>query len=110
MTLILTSLKDLSMFLSPGMTVDILQMYCSLVKVGPLWIVHPPHPPPPQFCLEFLLRSRTYLKERPPTYTYSASIANRDFPLSSKHEDVVRMVYTHYKVQNMLLHKWFTLV
>ena len=30
-------------------------------------------PPIPQFCLDFLLRSKTYLKERPP----SASIANR---------------------------------
>ena len=44
-------------------------------------------PPIPQF----LLRSKTYLKERPP----SASVANREFPLSSKPEDVVRLVYTH---------------
>ena len=49
-------------------------------------------PPIPQF---FLLRSKTYLKERPP----SPSVANRDFPLSSKPEDMVRVVYTHYKVQ-----------
>ena len=48
-------------------------------------------PPIPQFFLNFLLRSKTYLKERPP----SASVANRDFPLSSKPEDVVRVVYTH---------------
>ena len=54
-------------------------------------------PPIPQFCLNFLLRSKSYLKERPP----SASIANRDFPLSKY---VVRLVYTHYKVQIMLLH------
>ena len=57
-------------------------------------------PPIPQFCLDFLPRSKTYLKERPP----GASIANRDFPLSSRPEDVVRLVYTHYKVQIMLLH------
>ena len=35
-------------------------------------------PPTPQFCLDFLLRSKTYLKECPP----SASIANREFPLT----------------------------
>ena len=32
-------------------------------------------PPIPQFCLDFLLRSKTYSKECPP----SVSIANRDF-------------------------------
>ena len=57
-------------------------------------------PPIPHFFLNFLLRSKTYLKERPP----SASVANRDFPLSSKPEDVVRLVYTHYKVQITQLH------
>ena len=57
-------------------------------------------PPIPQFFLNFLLRSKTYLKEHPP----SASVANRDFPLSSKPEDVVRLVYTHYKVQITQLH------
>ena len=57
-------------------------------------------PPIPQFCLDFLLKSKTYLKERPP----SASIANRDFSLSSKPEYVVRLVYTHYKLQIVLLH------
>ena len=57
-------------------------------------------PPIPQFFLNFLLRSKTYLKERPP----SASVANRDFPLSSKPEDVMRVVYTHYKVQITQLH------
>ena len=57
-------------------------------------------PPIPQFFPNFLLRSKTYLKECPP----SASIANREFPLSSKHEDVVRLVYTHYKVQITQLH------
>ena len=45
----------------------------------------------PQFCLDFLLRSKTYLKERPP----STRIASWDFPLSSKPENVVRLVYTH---------------
>ena len=47
-------------------------------------------PPIPQFIinLDFLLRSKTYLKEQPP----SASIVNREFPLSSLLEDVV---YTH---------------
>ena len=57
-------------------------------------------PPIPQFFLNFLLRSKTYLKERPP----SASVANREFPLSSKPEDMVRLVYTHYKVQITQLH------
>ena len=47
-------------------------------------------PPIPQFCLDFLLRSKTYLKELPP----STTVANGDFPLSSKPEHVV---YTHYK-------------
>ena len=37
------------------------------------------------------------MKERPP----SASVANKDFPLSSKPDNVV---YTHYKVQITLLH------
>ena len=32
-------------------------------------------PPIPQFCLDFLLRSKTYLRECPP----GTSIANRDF-------------------------------
>ena len=53
--------------------------------------------PTPQFSLDFLLRSKIYLKERPPS-------ANRDFPLSSKPEDVVRLVYSHYKVQITQLH------
>ena len=65
-------------------------------------------PPIPEFCLNFLQRSKTYLKERPP----SASIANGDFPPSSKSKYVLRLVYTHYKVQIMLLHaaQCFTLV
>ena len=50
--------------------------------------------------LNFQLRSKTYLKECPP----NASIANRDYPLSSKPEDVVRLVYTHYKVLIILLY------
>ena len=66
--------------------------------------------PIPQFCLDFLLRSKTYLKECPP----SASLANRDFPLSSRPEHVLRLVYTHYKVQIMVPNcataQWFTLV
>ena len=41
--------------------------------------------PTPQFSLDFLLRYKTYLKERPP----STSIANREFLLSNKVEDVV---------------------
>ncbi len=57
-------------------------------------------PPIPQFSIEFLLRSDTYLKERPA----GTSIANREFPLP---EDVVRLtlqgaVYTAVQ--------WFTLV
>ena len=55
-------------------------------------------PPIPQFCHDFLLRSKTYLKECPP----SASVENTDFPLSSKPEHVVRLVYMHCKVQIML--------
>ena len=49
-------------------------------------------PPIPQFSL---LRSKTYLKEHPP----SASITNREVLLSSLLEDVVhvRLVYTHSK-------------
>ena len=50
-------------------------------------------PPIPQFSLDFLLRSKTHLKEHPP----SASIANREFPLSNKLKNVVRLVYAHYK-------------
>ena len=56
--------------------------------------------PIPQFFPNFLLRSKTYLKERPP----SARVVSREFPLSSKPEDVVRLVYTHYKVQITQLH------
>ena len=67
-------------------------IYHSLAKEGPL--------PIPQFCLYFLLESKIYSKERPP----SASIANGDFLLSSKPEDVVRLVYTHYREQITLLH------
>ena len=54
-----------------------------------------------QFWLDFLLRSKTYLKERPLS-------ANREFPLSNKPEDVVRLVYTQYKVQITQLHSWYT--
>ena len=53
--------------------------------------------PIPQFFPNFLLRSKTYL---PP----SASVANMEFPLSSKLEDVVRLVHTHYTVQITQLH------
>ena len=62
--------------------------------------------PIPQFWLNFLLRSKTYLKECPP----SASIANREFPLSNKPEDVVRLAYTHYEDTNYIAAQWFTLV
>ena len=48
--------------------------------------------PIPQFSLDFLLGSKTYLKECPP---------NREFPLL---KDVVKLVYTHYKVQVAQLH------
>ena len=47
------------------------------------------YPPIPLFCLDFLLRSNTYLKECSP----SASIVDRDFSLSSKPEEVLRLVY-----------------
>ena len=60
----------------------------------------------PHFYLNFLLRSKIYLKDRPP----SASIANRGLPLSSKPEHVVRLVYTHYKGANYAAAQWFTLV
>ena len=63
-------------------------------------------PPIPQFCLDFLLRPKTYLKERPS----SGSIANRDFQLPCRPEHVMRLVYTHYKVQNYAAAQWFTLV
>ena len=52
------------------------------------------HPP-----ILLLLRSKIYLKERPPS-------AYRDFPLASKPEDVVRLVhlvYTHYNMHITLL-------
>ena len=45
--------------------------------------------PIPQFCLNFLLRYKTYLKESP----HSISIANREVALSDKLVDVVRLVY-----------------
>ena len=54
----------------------------------------------PLFWLDFLLRSKPYLKECPP----SASIANRKFPLSIKPEDMVILVDIHYKVQITQLH------
>ena len=54
-------------------------------------------PPTPQFSLNFFLRSKTYLKECLP----SASIANREFP---QLEDLVRLVYTRYKLHITLLH------
>ena len=57
--------------------IHIILLYHSLVKEGPLWIFCPLIL---QFCLDFQLRSKTDLKERPP----STSIANRDFTLSSK--------------------------
>ena len=63
-------------------------------------------PPIPQSCLDFLLRSKTYLKEHP----LSASFINKEFPLSSKPKDVVRLVYTHYKVQIYAAAQRFTLV
>ena len=44
--------------------------------------------------------AKTYLKECP----LSASIANREFPLSSLLEDVMRPDYTHYKLQIAQLH------
>ena len=50
----------------------------------------------PQYCLEFLLRSKTRLKEHPPIIT----IANSD----SKPEHRVRLICTHYQVQITLLH------
>ena len=57
-------------------------------------------PPIPQFCLDFLLRSKTYLKDRPPSAALQIWIFHR---LASLHENVVSLVYTHCKVQIMLL-------
>ena len=62
--------------------------------------------PIPQFSLDFLLRSKSDLKGCP----LSANIANREFPLSNKLKNVVRLVYTHSKVQNCMAAWWFTLV
>ena len=57
-------------------------MYRSLVKEAHYGLsTHP------QFSPNFLLRSKAYLKERPPS-------ASREFPLSSKPEDVVNTVQT----------------
>ena len=60
-------------------------------------------PPIPQFFLNFPLRSKTYLKERPP----SASVANRDFPLSSKPGE--SGLHT-LQGANYTAVQWFTLV
>ena len=49
------------------------------------------YPPIPQFSLDFLLRSKTYVKEHPP----NALQIYREFPLSSLFENVVRLVYIH---------------
>ena len=58
--------------------------------------------PIPQFSHNFLLRLKTYLKECPP----SASITNRDFPLSSKHKHVG----ANYAGANYAAAQWFILV
>ena len=52
-------------------------------------------PPISHICLDL---SKTYLKECPP----SVSTANREFPLSNKQKDVVRL---HYKLQITQLHR-----
>ena len=67
-------------------------LYRSLMTESPLWIVHPP----PSFALISCYGLKNLFERAP---TQHASIANRDFPLSSKPEGVVRLVYTHYKVQ-----------
>ena len=59
-------------------------------------------PPIHQFFPNFLLRSKTYLKERPP----GASVANRDFPLSSKPESGLHTL----QGANYTAAQWFTLV
>ena len=62
-----------------------------------------------QFCLNFLLTSKTYLKSAHPV---QLSIANRDFPLPFEPESVVRLVCTNHKAQIMLLHSglhWYVL-
>ena len=58
-----------------------------------------------QFSLDFILRSKTYLKEHPS----SASIANRDFPLSSLREDDETGLYT-LQAATCTAALWFTLV
>ena len=49
---------------------------------------------PPQLYLDFLLRSKTYLKECPP------STANGEFQLSNKLEDVVIRIYIYCITEN----------
>ena len=63
--------------------------------------------PTPQFCLDFLLRSKTYWKEHPP----SSSIANRAFPLLSK--DVVHETGLHALKRANYMYtalQWFILI
>ena len=62
--------------------------------------------PPPKSSLDFSLRSKSYLKERPP----NTSTADREFPMSSLPEDVVRLVYTTLQAENYTTAQWFTLV
>ena len=76
-------------------------MYRSLARKRAHYEMSVP-PPPPQSSLDFSL---SYLKERPT----SASIADREFPLSSLPEDVVRLVYTTLQAENYTASQWFTL-
>lgn len=60
-----------------------LNIYSSVSKKGPLWIVQPSSPSLPQF----ILMSETYLKERHLAQVLSL-IAIGEFQLSDKLEDV----------------------
>ena len=62
--------------------------YLSVIKKGPLWIV--------PVLLSF------------PSEVLRVPSNAREFPLSDKLEDVVRMVYTHYKLPITKLHVVYT--
>ena len=67
---------------------------CTVVlrkRAHPRMSAHPP------VCLEFQLRSNFYLKEHPPHCKW-------DIPYCLKQVDVVKLTYTHYKVQITQLH------
>ena len=62
-------------------------------------------PPTPQFCLNFLLRSRTCSNQLKcmcsPTCIASILKTGIFHCIPRKHEDVMRLIYTHYQVQTV---------